>query len=114
MTRALTVEQLGRKGGRGGMTVGRTLRHMAACTNYRVLVWEGREDEDETSEWDPSWTADRLTVELEADRARFLGALKEHPHRHELSRMIRHEAWHQGQIAAALRDDFVESELWGL
>jgi uncharacterized damage-inducible protein DinB len=26
--------------------------------------------------------------------------------------MIRHEAWHQGQIALLLRDEFAESELW--
>ncbi len=114
MARALSVEQLGKGLGWNGMTVGRTLRHMAACTNYRVLVWEDREDEDEIFEWDESWTADRLAGELENDRAQFLSALAEHPHRYELSRMIRHEAWHQGQIAAALRDDFGESELWRL
>ena len=114
MARAFSVEHLGRTSEGGGMTVGRTLRHIAACTNYRVLVWEDREDQDENREWDESWTADRLVAELEEDRVQFLRVLKENPHRYELSRMIRHEAWHQGQIAAALRADFSESELWRL
>ena len=111
MAGALSVEHLGRRLS-DGMTVGRMLRHMAACTAYRVLTWEGREDEDTVREWDESWTAERLVAELEEDRQAFLAALPLHPHRHELQRMIRHEGWHQGQIALLLRRDF--EEIWRL
>ena len=53
----LAPEQLARDA--GGMCVGRTFRHMAACTAYRVLEWEGRTDKDTVREWDASWTGER-------------------------------------------------------
>lgn len=110
MARSLDVERLGRSA--GGMTVGRMFRHLAACTNYRVLEWEGRTDEDTMREWDPGWTGERLAVELEQDRASFLAACRTAPRDEtwKIDRMIRHEAWHQGQIAMVLHDD----ALWSL
>jgi len=100
----------------GGMTVGRMLRHLAGCTNFLRLSLEGRPEEDEVKEWDPSWTPDRIADELAGDAARFTAAMRAFlpREREKLRRMIRHEAWHQGQIAALLRDSFGESELWRL
>ena len=114
MARRFTTEHLARAG--GGMGVGRMLRHMAACTNYRILTWEGRTEEDEVREWDESWTSERIAAELEDDKAAFLaaaaGRLWDPAVRYQVERMIRHEAWHQGQIAAILNDVFAEDELW--
>jgi len=110
MVRDLDPERLGRSA--GGMTVGRIFRHLAACTNYRILEWEGRTAEDEMREWDPSWTGERLATELEADRDAFLLACRVAP-REELwkvDRMIRHEAWHQGQAAMILHDESLWSK----
>jgi hypothetical protein len=46
----------------------------------------------------------------------FLAAIRvSRPEARELlRRAIRHEAWHQGQIAATLRDQFERWELWKL
>jgi flavin reductase (DIM6/NTAB) family NADH-FMN oxidoreductase RutF len=100
--------------GASGMCVGRMFRHMAACTAHRVLEWEGRGDEDALREWDVSWTGERIAAELAADRDLFLAACRTAPRADlwKVGRMIRHEAWHQGQIALILRAEFGESELW--
>ncbi len=114
MARALAPADLA--AGAGGMTVGRTLRHLAGCTNYLRLSLEGRPEEDEIKEWDGSWTGERIAAELAEDAARFCGAMRAFlpREREKLRRMVRHEAWHQGQIAALLRDRFAESALWRL
>ena len=114
LARALEPEHLERTLGDGGDTVGRMLRHLAGCTAWLRLFLDGREDEDEVKLWDPSWTPDRLAQELERDRDEFSEAMGRHlpQERQKLGRMIRHEAWHQGQIAAALRDAFEPNELW--
>ena len=110
MARSLDVERLGRAA--GGMTVGRMFRHLAACTRYRRLEWEGRTDEDTMREWDESWTGERLAAELEQDAASFVAACRTAPRDEmwKIDRMIRHEAWHQGQVALVLHDD----SLWSM
>ncbi|MHC4956444.1 MAG: flavin reductase [Planctomycetota bacterium] len=116
MVGQLEPRHLALSAGDGAMTVGRMFRHLAACTAYRVLEWENRTDEDTLREWDESWTAERLAGELAADRDQFLAACRTAP-RDELwkvDRMIRHEAWHQGQVAQVLRAEFGDSELWRL
>lgn len=114
MATGLEPEQLARS--LGGMCVGRMFRHMAACTAFRVLEWEGRGDQDTLREWDASWTGERLAAELAADRDLFLAACRVAPRAElwKVERMIRHEAWHQGQIALILHGEFGESELWRL
>ena len=114
LARALKPEHLERTLGDGGDTVGRMLRHLAGCTAWLRLFLDGREDEDEVKLWDPSWTPDRLAQELERDRDEFSEAMGRHlpQERQKLGRMIRHEAWHQGQIAAVLRHEFEPNALW--
>lgn len=116
MVRRLQAEHLPRVLGGGGETVGRIVRHIAGGTAWMRLLLAGREDEDEYKAWDPSWTPARLAEELEADRREFEAAIRVwRPEARELlRRAIRHEAWHQGQIAAALRDAFEPWELWKL
>lgn len=114
MARALEPDHLARSA--GGDTVGRILRHIAACTAWMRLQLAGRADEDEHRAWDPSWTTDRLVAELEADADAFAEAVgtPAPEARLLLRKAIRHEAWHQGQIAALLRDAFEPDELWKL
>jgi len=113
MARALSPKHLERRLG-GGDTVGRVLRHVAACTAYYRLKLAGRGDEDEHHPWDPSFTPERLAGELADDAREFERAARvATPEAREfVRRAIRREAWHQGQIAAALRDDFGPLELW--
>jgi len=110
MAKSLDAARLGRSA--GGMTVGRMFRHMAAVTNYRILEWEGRTGDDEHREWDESWTGERLAAELAEDKAAFLAACRAAPRAElwKVDRMIRHEAWHQGQVAAVLHDE----SLWSI
>jgi uncharacterized damage-inducible protein DinB len=114
MVRSLEASHLAHTLGEGGMSVGRIFRHLAGCTTWLRLMLAGREDEDEMKEWDSSWTPDRIAGELEQDREEFIDAMRSFlpQERDKLGRMIRHEAWHQGQIAAALRAEFDESKLW--
>ncbi len=107
MARKLSAEQLADGSGQ-------ILRHLAACTAFRVLEWEGRTDEEAACDWDASWTAERIVAELEADRDAFLVACRTAPRDQmwKLDRMIRHEAWHQGQIGMIHRGAFGESDLW--
>ncbi|MFQ5845298.1 MAG: flavin reductase [Planctomycetota bacterium] len=114
MARTLKPEHLGRTLGNGGETLGRLFRHLAGCTTWVRLLLAGREEQDEIKEWDPSWTPQRLAGELEEDREAFSEAIAAHlpAERDKLRRMIRHEAWHQGQVAAAVRDAFEPGELW--
>jgi flavin reductase (DIM6/NTAB) family NADH-FMN oxidoreductase RutF/uncharacterized damage-inducible protein DinB len=116
MVRRLRADHLPRAVGEGGETVGRIVRHIAGGTAWIRLRLDGREDEDEHKAWDPSWTPARLAEELEADQREFEAAIRvSKPETRELlRRAIRHEAWHQGQIAAALRGPFAPSELWKL
>jgi uncharacterized damage-inducible protein DinB len=114
MARALRAEHLPRTLGPGGDTLGRILRHLAGTTTWLRLLLAGRESEDFVRLWDPSFTPERLAAELEADREEFAAAMAGHlpEERERLRRMIRHEAWHQGQIAAAVRDAFPSEALW--
>jgi flavin reductase (DIM6/NTAB) family NADH-FMN oxidoreductase RutF/uncharacterized damage-inducible protein DinB len=116
MVQRLHADHLPRALGEGGETVGRIVRHIAAATAWMRLLLEGREDEDEHKAWDPSWTPARLAAELVADQREFEVAIRVwRPEARELlRRAIRHEAWHQGQIAAALRGQFEPWELWKL
>ncbi len=116
IARALRGEHLARTLGDGGETVGRLLRHLVGTTAWLLLHLEGREGEDQHLAWEPSFTGERLARELEEDRDLFLAAMRAHlpAAREKLRRMIRHEAWHQGQIAAAVRDHFGDSEVWRL
>lgn len=114
MVRRMRRDHLLQAPGEGGDPVGRLVRHIAGSTTWMRLVLEGREDEDEHKAWDPTWTPERLAAELEADGREFEAAMRvSRPEARELlRRAIRHEAWHQGQIAAALRDEFERWELW--
>jgi flavin reductase (DIM6/NTAB) family NADH-FMN oxidoreductase RutF/uncharacterized damage-inducible protein DinB len=116
MARALTTEHLQHAIGDGGDTVGRVLRHMAGATTYMRLKLEGREQEDEFRAWNPTWTPERLALDLEEEGRAFEAAVRvvRPGARDTLQRAIRHEAWHQGQIAAALRKTFRHDELWHL
>jgi flavin reductase (DIM6/NTAB) family NADH-FMN oxidoreductase RutF/uncharacterized damage-inducible protein DinB len=116
VVRRLQDDHLTRVLGEGGETVGRLVRHIAGSTAWMRLLLEGREDGDEHKAWDPSWTPEKLAAELEADQREFEAAIRvSRPEARELLRSaIRHEAWHQGQIAAALRDAFEPWELWKL
>lgn len=116
LVRRLEAQHLTRVLGEGGETVGRIVRHIAAATAWMRLLLAGRENEDEHRAWDPSWTPARLAEELEADQREFEAAIRVgRPKARELlRRAIRHEAWHQGQIAAALRGRFGPGELWKL
>jgi flavin reductase (DIM6/NTAB) family NADH-FMN oxidoreductase RutF len=113
---ALKPEHLARRAGDRGDPVGRILRHIAGCTTWMRLKLAGREEEDELRAWDESWTPERLAGELERDGGEFEVAVRVFlPEARELLRTaIRHEAWHQGQIAAALRDVCESHELWNL
>jgi flavin reductase (DIM6/NTAB) family NADH-FMN oxidoreductase RutF len=106
MVRQLDLSHLARVGG--------IFRHLAACTHFRALEWEGRTDEEEPRPWDSSWDGERIAAELAADRDQFRARSRTAPRDEiwKIDRMIRHEAWHQGQIALLLRDEFAESELW--
>ncbi len=66
--------------------------------------------------WDPRWTPDRLREELERTGREFEEEARVFTPdtRSKLRIAIRHEAWHQGQLAAALRDVFAAGEVWGL
>ena len=112
----LHPDHLPRVLGKGGDTVGRILRHIAASTTWIRLKLEGREDEDTHKAWDASWTPEKLAAELAADGREFEEAIRvSRPEaRYWLRRAIRHEAWHHGQIAAALRGELEPWELWEL
>lgn len=116
IARALSPGHLARRLGEGGDTLGRILRHMAGVTTWLRLSLEGRESEDEIKLWDPSWTPERIAAELEEDREAFSAAIRGRlpQERERLRRMIRHEAWHQGQVAAGARDAFPPDHLWRL
>jgi len=112
MARALEPEHLARK--LGDETVGGLLMHLANTTSRLRLLAAGRVDDFVYTDYGPDWNSDRVVAELEADRDRFvqemLTALPAESER--LERVIRHEVWHQGQIAATLRDDFPDNQLW--
>ncbi|MGH7162886.1 MAG: DinB family protein, partial [Planctomycetota bacterium] len=116
IARALRPDHLSRTLGEGGDTLGRILRHLAGTTTYWRLHLQGRADEDVIKLWDPSFTPERLAAELETDREEFLDEMPRHlpREREKLRRMIRHEAWHQGQVAAAVRDSFPPDAVWRL
>ncbi|MHC4550066.1 MAG: DinB family protein [Planctomycetota bacterium] len=116
MVKALEPEHLERDLGGGGDSVGRIVRHIAGCTAWLRLRLLGREEEDTLKGWDSSWTPPRLVEELESDGREFEAAIRvsQLEAREMLRLAIRHEAWHQGQLAAALRDAFEPLELWRL
>lgn len=116
IARALGPGHLARALGEGGETVGRILRHLAGTTTWLRLHLAGREHEDRMKLWDPSWTSARIAAELEEDREAFSEAIRAHlpEAREKLRRMVRHEAWHQGQVAAAVRGAFADDAIWRL
>ena len=69
MAGKLSTEQLAKGSGR-------ILRHLAACTAYRVLEWEDRTDEEQPLAWDASWTPERIAAELAADRDALPGGVR--------------------------------------
>ena len=116
IARALRAEHLQSAVGDGGDTVGRVLRHIAGTTAWMGLKLLGREQEDEFTAWNPTFTPERLAEELETDGRAFEEVVRagRPGARDLLRRAIRHESWHQGQIAGALRRSFRRDELWRL
>jgi flavin reductase (DIM6/NTAB) family NADH-FMN oxidoreductase RutF len=102
ITRRLTSDHL--------PAAGWLLLHLAQMTARLA----GRAAEDRP--WDPRWTPDRLHEELERTGREFEEAARVFTPdaRSKLRVAVRHEAWHQGQLAAALRGAFAPGELWGL
>lgn len=109
LVRRLGPDHLVRRAG-DGPPAGWILLHLAQATARLA----GGAPEDRA--WDPRWTPDRLHEELERtgrefeERARVFTP----DARGRLRIAIRHEAWHQGQLAAALRGLFAPGEIWGL
>jgi flavin reductase (DIM6/NTAB) family NADH-FMN oxidoreductase RutF len=109
VARRLSPEHLGLRAG-DGPPAGWLLLHLAQATARLA----GRAAEDRP--WDPRWTPDKLHEELERTGREFEEAARVFTPdaRGRLRVAIRHEAWHQGQLAAALRGHFAPGELWGL
>jgi hypothetical protein len=106
IVRRLAPEQVAQ----GGPPVGWILLHLAQATARLA----GGAPEDRP--WDPRWTSERLHGELERTGREFEESARVFTKdaRDRLRIAIRHEAWHQGQIAAALRGAFPAGEIWGL
>jgi flavin reductase (DIM6/NTAB) family NADH-FMN oxidoreductase RutF/uncharacterized damage-inducible protein DinB len=109
IVRRLAPEHLAQRAG-AGPAAGSILLHLAQATAR--LTGAAAEDRP----WDPRWTAERLHAELERTGREFeeVARVFTPDARKKLRDAIRHEAWHQGQIAAALRDHFGAGEIWGL
>jgi hypothetical protein len=109
IARRLPAEHLALRAG-DGPPAGSLLLHLAQATARLA----GRAAEDRP--WDPRWTPDKLHEELERTGREFEEAARVFTPdaRGRLRVAIRHEAWHQGQLAAALRGHFAPGELWGL
>ena len=109
IARRLSPDHLGRRAG-DGPAAGWLLLHLAQATTRLA----GGASDDRP--WDPRWTPDRLREELERTGREFEEAARvfapDAPAKLRIA--IRHEAWHQGQLAAALRGLFAPGELWGL
>jgi flavin reductase (DIM6/NTAB) family NADH-FMN oxidoreductase RutF len=109
IVRRLSPDHLERRAGEGP-PAGWLLLHVAQATARLA----GRPPDDRP--WDPRWTPDRLREELERTGREFEEAARVFTPdaRKSLRIAIRHEAWHQGQLAAALRGLFPPGEVWGL
>jgi flavin reductase (DIM6/NTAB) family NADH-FMN oxidoreductase RutF len=109
LVRRLKPEDLGRRAG-DGPPAGSLLLHLAQATAGLA----GQPPDDRP--WDPRWTPDRLREEIERTGREFEeGARVFTPDaRAKLRIAIRHEAWHQGQLAAVLRGVFARGEIWGI
>lgn len=109
LARRLKPDDLARRAG-DGPPAGWLLLHLAQATARLA----GRTPDDRP--WDPRWTPDRLREELERTGREFEEAARVFTPdtRARLRIAIRHEAWHQGQLAAALRGLFPPGEIWGL
>jgi flavin reductase (DIM6/NTAB) family NADH-FMN oxidoreductase RutF len=109
LARRLTPDQLAQRSGDGPF-VGSLLLHLAQATARLA----GGAAEDRA--WDPRWTPDRVREELERTGREFEESARVFTPdaRGKLRIAIRHEAWHQGQLAAALRLHFAPGEVWGL
>jgi len=109
LARRLGTDQLAQSAG-NGPSAGWILLHLAQSTSRLA----GGAAEDRA--WDPRWTGERLHAELERTGREFEEATRVFTRdaRGRLRTAIRHEAWHQGQLAAALRDVLAPGEIWGL
>lgn len=107
--RRLSPDHLARRSA-DGPPAGWLLLHLAQATARLA----GNPSEDRP--WDPRWTPERLHEELERTGREFEEAARVFTPdaRGKLRVAIRHEAWHQGQLAAALRGAFAPGELWGI
>ncbi len=105
----LGPEHLAQRAGDGPL-VGSLLLHLAQATAR--LAGGAAEDRP----WDSRWTPERVRDELERTGREFEEAARVFTPdaRGKLRVAIRHEAWHQGQLAAALRAHFAPGEVWGL
>jgi len=109
LVRRLAPELLATRSG-DGPPAGWLLLHLAQATAR--LAGQASEDRP----WDPRWTPDRLREELERTAREFEEAARVFTPdtRARLRIAIRHEAWHQGQLAAVLRGACGPGEIWGL
>jgi flavin reductase (DIM6/NTAB) family NADH-FMN oxidoreductase RutF/uncharacterized damage-inducible protein DinB len=109
LARRLGPEHLAQRAG-DGPAAGSMLLHLAQATARLA----GRAAEDRP--WDPRWTPERVRDELERTGREFEEAARVFTPdaRGKLRVAIRHEAWHQGQLAAVLRGHFAPGEIWGL
>jgi flavin reductase (DIM6/NTAB) family NADH-FMN oxidoreductase RutF len=109
LARRLAPEHLALRAGEGPQ-VGALLLHLAR-QSARLA---GEEAEERA--WDARWTPERVHEELARSAREFEEAARVfHPDtRAKLRTAIRHEAWHQGQVAAALRGVLGPGEAWAL
>ncbi|HEX5135963.1 MAG TPA: flavin reductase [Planctomycetota bacterium] len=105
----LGPEQLAQRAG-DGPAAGTLLLHLAQATARLA----GGAAEDRA--WDPRWTPERIREELERTGREFEEAARVFTPdaRGKVRLAIRHEAWHQGQLAAMLRAHFASGEIWAL
>jgi len=105
----LGPDQLAARAG-DGPAAGTLLLHLAQATARLA----GGAAEDRA--WDPRWAPERIREELERTGREFeeVARVFTPDARGKLRSAIRHEAWHQGQLAAALRAHFAPGEIWAL
>jgi len=110
LARRLTADHLHLRAG-DGPPVGGLLLHLAH--ESARLAGSGIATE---RPWDPRWTPERLREELERTGRELEEAVRVFTPdgRQKLRIAIRHEAWHQGEIASALRPALPPGEVWTL
>lgn len=109
LVRRLGTDRLALRAG-DGPTAGWILLHLAQATARLA----GATAEDRA--WDARWTSEKLHAELERTGRELEEAVRVFTPdaRTRLRNAIRHEAWHQGQLAAVLRGELGAGEAWGL